>query len=108
MQIKKGKEWEIPVLVVDRLGKPSPSTQVALAYSDYPHFYVEPGDQTDENGRETIYAVFPGPVFLRAEKQQRDSSTAQSENLELRSCPTEPVSLKLSRVVVGQPEPKRK
>lgn len=108
MRIKKGKECEIPVLVVDGLGKPSPSTQVALAYSDYPHFYVEPRDQTDGDGRETIYAVFPGPVFLRAEKQQPDGSTAQSENLELSSCPSEPVSLKLSRVVVDQPEPKKK
>jgi len=108
MRIKKGKQCEIPVLVVDGIGKPSPSTQVELAYSDYPHFYVEPRDQTDENGRGTIYAVFPGPVFLRAEKQQRDGSTAQSENLELSSCPTKPVSLKLSRVVVDQPEPKKK
>ena len=108
MRIKKGKACEFPVLVIDELGKPSPSTQVELAYSDYPHFYVDPGDQTDQNGRETIYAVFPGPVFLRAEKQLGDGSTAQSEKLELSSCPIEPVSLKLSRAVVDRPEPNEK
>ncbi len=108
MRIKKGQECEFPVLVTDNLGKPSPSTAVALSYRDYPHFYFEPHEQTDENGRGTVYVVFPGPVFLRAEKQLKDGSTAQSENLELDSCPVKPVSLKLSKVVIDQPEPKKK
>ena len=107
MRIMKGKECDIPVFVSDALGKPSPSTGVALAYSDYPHFYLD-RNPTDENGRQTIYAVFPGPVWLRAEKQQRDGSTVQSENVELNSCPTESVSLKLSRVVVDRAESKKK
>ncbi len=108
MRIKKGQECEFPVLVTDNLGKPSASAAVALAYRDYPHFYSQAREQTDENGRETVYAVFPGPVFFRAEKQLEDGSTAQSENLELDSCPAKPVSLKLSRVAVDQPEPKKK
>lgn len=108
MRIKKGQECEIPVLVIDSLSKPSPSTAVALAYRDYPHFYIQPRERTDENGRETVYAVFPGPVFLRAEKQREDGSTAESESLEVSSCPAKPVSLKLSRVVPDQPEPRKK
>ncbi len=108
MRIKKGQKCEIPALVIDSLGKPSPSTAVTLSYRDYPHFYFEPDEQTDENGGKTVYAVFPGPVFLRAEKQLEDRSTAQSEILELDSCPTKPVSLRLSKVVVDQPEPKKK
>jgi hypothetical protein len=98
MRIKRGQQCEIPVLVIDSLGKPSPSTAVALAYRDYPHFYIEPREQTDENGRGTAYAVFPGPVFLRAEKQREDGSRFESESLEVSSCPTESVSLKLSRI----------
>ena len=108
MRIKKGQECEIPVLVTDSLGKPSPSTVVALAYPDYPHFYYGPREQTDEEGRETVYAVFPGHVLLRAEKQHEGGSTAQSENLEVTSCPAEPVTLKLTRVVVDQAEPEKK
>ena len=108
MRIKKGKECEIPVLVIDGLGKPSPSTQVALAYSDYPHFYVEPRDLTDESGREVVYVVFPGHVVLRAEKQLENGSIAQSDNLELSSCPAEPVSLRLNHVVVNQTEAETK
>lgn len=108
MRIKKGRQCEIPVLVTDSLGRPSPSTAVALAYRDYPHFYIEPREQTDNNGRGTVYAVFPGPVFLRAEKQREDGSRAESESLEVSSCPSEAVSLKLSRIVARQPESKNK
>lgn len=100
MRVKKGKPCEIPVQVVDGLGKPSPSTQVALAYSDYAHFYVRPNEQTDETGEETVYAVFPGPVFLRAEKRNENGSTDESEEVEVNSCPVEPVLLKLTRTVV--------
>jgi len=108
MRIKKGQECEIPVLVIDSSGRPSPSAAVGLAYRDYPHFYIEPHEQTDENGKEIVYAVFPGPVFLRADKGREDGSMVKSENLELSSCPSEPVSLKLSRVVVDQPESEKK
>jgi len=104
MRIKKGKDCEIPVIVVDRLGSPSQSAIVALAYRDYPHSYVEPHEQTDENGKETIYAVFPGPVLLRAEKSQQDGSTLQSENVELSSCPTGAVRLQLDHLAVDQPD----
>jgi hypothetical protein len=100
MRVKKGKPCEIPVQVVDGLGKPLPSTQVALAYSDYPHFYVGPNEQTDEAGKETVYAVFPGPVYLRAEKRNENGSTDESEQVEVNSCPLEPVQLKLTRTVV--------
>jgi hypothetical protein len=95
------------VSVIDSFGKPSRSAAVALAYRDYPHYYIEPREQTDENGREAVYAVFPGPVLLRAEKQLKDGSTVKSEPLEVNSCPTEAVSLKL-RVVADQPESKKK
>jgi hypothetical protein len=47
MRIKKGKECEIPVVVIDSLGRASPSAIVALAYPDYPHFYFPPRQQTD-------------------------------------------------------------
>jgi hypothetical protein len=107
MRIKKGKECEIPVVVIDSLGKASPSAIVALAYPDYPHFYFQPREQTDENGKEIIYAVFPGPLSLRAEKSLEDGSTLQSESLEVSSCPTEPISLKLDRLAVDQPETKK-
>jgi hypothetical protein len=59
MRIKKVRACQIPVLVTDGVGKPSPSTVVALAYHDYPNFYTEPRDQTDTNGRGAVYAVFP-------------------------------------------------
>jgi hypothetical protein len=108
MRIKKGQACEIPVLVIDSSGKPSPSTVVALGYRDYPHFYIEPRQQTDENGREMVYAVFPGPVLLRAEKQREDGSTVESESLEVSSCPAVAVSLKLSRIVVNQSELQKK
>ena len=90
--------------VTDSLGRPSRSTIVALAYRDYPHFYSEPREQTDENGEETIYAVFPGPVLLRAEKPQEDGSTLQSQKVELSSCPTEAVHLELDHLAVDQPD----
>lgn len=104
MRIKKGKDCEIPAVVVDSLGRPSQSAIVALSYSDYPHFYFLPPEQTDENGKETVYAVFPGPIWLRAEKSQQDGSTLQSEKLELSSCPTEAVRLQLNHLAVDQPE----
>jgi hypothetical protein len=97
---------EIPVSVIDSFGKPSRSTAVALAYRDYPRYYIEPREQTDEDGREAVYAVFPGHVLLRAEKQLKHGSTVKSEPLEVNSCPTGPVSLKL-RVVADQPESKK-
>ena len=107
MQIKKGLRCEIPVLVIDSLGKPASSATVALAYPDYPHFYIEPREQTDENGRQMVYAIFPGHVLLRAEKKRGDGATLMSENLDVRSCPAESVSLKLSRVALDQHEPKK-
>jgi hypothetical protein len=100
MRIKKGKDCEIAVIVVDELGSPSQSAVVALAYRDYPHFYVEPREQTDENGKETIYAVFPGPVLLRAERPQKNGTTVQSEESELSFCPTEAIRLKLDHLAV--------
>jgi hypothetical protein len=108
MRIRRGQQCEIPVLVTDSLGKPSPSATVALAYSDYPHFYIGPREETDQNGRERVYAVFPGPVFLRAQKKREDGATLESENLEVRSCPAEAVSLKLSGVASDQPDPEKK
>ena len=109
MRIKKGQACEIQVQVFDGLGKPSPSTVVALAYRDYPHFYIEPHEQTDENGRELVYAVFPGPALLRAEKElAKDGSSLESETVEVSSCPTQPVSLKLIRKVSGQSESNQK
>jgi len=110
MRIKKGQACEIPVQVFDGLGKPVPSTVVALAYRDYPHFYIEPREQTDENGRELVYAVFPGPALLRAEKELAgDGSTRlESETVEVSSCPTRAVSLKLTRKVSGQSESNQK
>jgi 5-hydroxyisourate hydrolase-like protein (transthyretin family) len=99
MRIKKGQECEIPIVVTDSSGKPSPSSVVGLAYRDYPHFYIEPRQETDNNGRVTVYAVFPGPVFLRAEKRREDGSSLESESLELSACPSQTVSLKLSHTV---------
>lgn len=108
MRIKKGQQCEIPVVVTDSSGKRSPSTVVGLAYRDYPHFYIQPGEQTDSNGRVAIYAVFPGPVFLRAEKDQGRGSTLESENLELSACPSQSVSLKLSHKVAQRPNASEK
>jgi hypothetical protein len=109
MRIKKGKACEIPVQVFDGLGKPSPSTVVALAYPDYPHFYIEPREQTDANGRELVYAVFPGPALLRAEKElAEDGSRLESETVEISACPTHAVSLKLTRKISGQSDSKQK
>lgn len=108
MRIKKGHGCEIPVLVTDKLGKPSPSTIVALAYPDSPHFYFGPHEQTDEKGREAVYAVFPGHVLLRGEKELEDTSTAESEEIELTSCPTKLITVKLTRVVIDEVVPKKK
>lgn len=102
MRIKKGQECEIPVVVSDNSGKSSSSTVVGVAYRDYPHFYIEPREETDNDGRIAVYAVFPGPVFLRAEKQRGDGSRVESESLELNSCPAKPVLLKLTHVVAQQ------
>ena len=108
MRIKKGQSCEIPVRVVDGFGKPSESAAVGFAYGDYPNLYIEPQEQTDKNGREAVYVVFPGPIFLRAKKQREDGSTSESEIFQVSSCPGEAVSLKLSRVVVAQPAPAQK
>lgn len=109
MSIKKGQACEIPVQVFDGFGKPSPSTVVALAYRDYPHFYIEPRENTDENGRELVYAVFPGPALLRAEKElAKDGSRFESETVEVSACPTRAVTLKLTRKVSGQSEANQK
>jgi len=51
-----------------------------------------------------VYAVFPGPVLLRAEKPQEDGLTAQSQKVELSSCPTEAVRLELDHLATDQPD----
>ena len=51
--------------------------------------------------------MFPGTVFLRAEKQRESGSTIQSDTLEVGSCPGEAVTLKLTGVVVDRPEPNK-
>ena len=108
MRIKEGKQCEIPVLVRDSLGHPIGAAVVGIAYGDYPHFYIEPREQTDDKGRETVYAVFPGPVLLRAEKDRQDGSRIESERLEVDSCPSQAISLRLTRVAVDRPEPNEK
>jgi hypothetical protein len=108
MRIMKGQECEIPVLVSEASGKPSAGTPVALAYPDYPHFYSDSGnDQTDEEGRTKVYAVFPGPVLLRAERKRDDNSLIQSEPAEIKTCPAQPILLKLSTIVT-LPDPPEK
>jgi hypothetical protein len=104
MRIKKGSACQIPVQVIDELGHPSPDTDVALAYPDYPNFWIK-DNPTDENGRGKVYAVFPGTVRLRAEKPDKDNSTLESDITELTSCPDKPVLLKLSHRVTDPQGP---
>ena len=109
MLIKKGQACEIPVRVMNSNGDPSPLTMAEFAYRDYPAFQIGPGDQlTDEDGRTVVYAVFPGPVFLRAERRLSSDSRQLSEIVEVRSCPVQPVTIKLSRTVVDPPESQTK
>src|SRR5262249_52476468 len=83
MRIKKGLECEIPVVVLDETGQPSKSALAALAYRDYPHFWITSREPTDEQGKQTVYAVFPGPVFLNAQKQRGAGSIIRSESVEV-------------------------
>jgi hypothetical protein len=106
MRIKKGSACQISVQVIDELGHPSPSTDMALAYPDYPNFWIK-DNPTDENGRGKVYAVFPGTVRLRAEKPGKDNSTLESDITELTSCPDKPVLLKLSHRVTDPQGPQR-
>jgi hypothetical protein len=99
MRIMKGQGCEIPVLVSEASGKPSVGTDVALAYPDYPFFTSVSGDETDEKGKTTVHAVFPGPVLLRADKKRDDHSLDQSEVAEIKACPAEPILLKLTKIV---------
>jgi hypothetical protein len=103
MRIEEGKECKIHVLVVGQTGRPSPSTEVALAYRDFPHSYTKPREATDAAGKETVYAVFPAHVFLRAVKRHEDGSVSRSQPVELGSCPAKPALLKLSSTVGDAP-----
>jgi hypothetical protein len=103
MRIKKGAPCDIPVHVSDAAGKPSPSTKLAFAYSDYPHFWID--QETDANGKGEVYSVFPGPVFLKAVIPNEGGSSLESEVVEVNSCPAEPVLLKLSHRVVYPQKP---
>ena len=97
MRIKKGTPCEIRVQVLDKTGKPSPSTGLPVFYLDYPHYYGS--DETDPSGKGDVYAVFPGPVFLRAEKPIPGQPDIQSEPVELDTCPAAPIQLKLMHAV---------
>jgi tetratricopeptide (TPR) repeat protein len=97
MRIKKSTPCEIPVRVLDKTGKPSPSTELPVFYLDYPHYYDS--DETDASGKGDVYAVFPGPVFLRAEKPIPGQPDIQSEPVELDTCPAAPIQLKLMHAV---------
>jgi hypothetical protein len=98
MQIKKGAPCEISVVVTDQLGRPMEGSGIAVAYPDYPGFYLQ-RELTDANGRGNAFAIFPGTVFLRAKIQHPDGSAIQSDAAEIRSCPAEPLVLQLKRAV---------
>lgn len=102
MRVKKGAPCDIPVQVFDEAGQPSPSAQLALFYRDYPHYWVD--HDTDANGKGAVYAVFPGPVLLKALKPNEDQSVIESEPVEVDNCPAEPVQLKLLHPVTDSQE----
>jgi len=108
MRIKEGKGCEFQAIVIDKTGKPSQSAAVGLAYEDYANFTVGYKEQTNANGQQMIYAVFPGPVVLRAEKARADGSADASEVVTLNSCPTQPVVLRLNHTLPHSPEADRK
>lgn len=107
MRIREGKGCEFQAIVIDKTGKPSRSAAVGLAYEDYANFTVGDKDQTNESGQQMMYAVFPGPVVLRAEKARADGSADASKVVKLNSCPTKPVVLRLNHTLPHPPEADR-
>ena len=108
MRIKAGTRCEILVQVSGGVGKPAPSIELAFAYPDYPHIWISPGEESSAEGKATVFAVFPGTVFVKAVKPNEDGSTLESDIAEVNSCPAEPVLLKLNHRVTDLQEPQGK
>lgn len=106
MRIKKGVPCRIPVYVIDGAGKPAPAVDIAIEYPELHQFYIYPDQQTNSDGRRAVYVVFPGIVYLRAEKANEEGLTeVESDIVEVGSCPAEPVLLKLSHRITGPQKP---
>jgi hypothetical protein len=107
MRIKKGIPCKIPVRVIDEDHKPLPSGVVTLAYPETGQFDAYPDWQPDANGKAAVYAVFPGIVYLRAEKENEARTGLDADVVEVTSCPAEPVFLKVGGPVTHAQEPHR-
>ncbi len=104
MRIKKGTACQISVEVTDEFGHPARGTDIAVAYPEIPDLWLA-DSETDENGRGSVFVVFPGSVGLMAQKRMMGNSRINSNDIELTSCPDKPVVLKLSRRVAAPQEP---
>jgi hypothetical protein len=106
MRIKKGTPCLIRVHVIDEDQKSLPSDLVTLAYAETRWFDIAPEWRGDANGEGAVFAVFPGIVYLRAENENEARTGFDSDVVEVSSCPSEPVLLKVGHSVTSPQEPR--
>lgn len=106
MRIKKGKPCWIRVHVIDEDQKSLPSDDVTIAYAETRWFYIAPEWRGDAHGEGAAFAVFPGTVFLRAENENEARTGFDSDVVEVNSCPSEPVLLKVGHSVTSPQKPR--
>jgi hypothetical protein len=106
MRIKKGAPCWIRVHVIDEDHKSLPSDLVTLAYAETRWFDIAPGWRGDANGEGAVFAVFPGAVYLRAENENQARTGFDSDVVEVSSCPSEPVLLKVDHSITSPQEPR--